>query len=604
MPLTNPNGSYGYANQTWGNGYANPITRLANGGYKRDFKNNFNIVLSADQKLDFITNGLSAKINVSYASNINEHRNVTRDVASLPVFYYNSATQTYTIKNAGNYKMPIYTQNSGNDAFNNTTIVNAQLNYDRNIGDHHVYALGLVNQNSYVNGGAVPLNYRGLTGRVGYDYKMKYMIQFVAGYNGNDLFTNGKYGFFPAVSAGWNLSGEKFFHQLFPMFDLFKIKGSYGLTGSDKTYPSTVYNEIQYATGATGVSFGSAANEGAMVNPFITWEKQRETNVALEMNLFKNKLTLVAEYFYNYRYDQLIAQGDVPTIIGQTVPKKNIGKSENVGLDGVVTYKDNVGKLNYSISANASYAKNKIVYISEAPDFAYQAQTGNQLGLTMGYHCVGFYQLSDFDASGAVKTGVPKPLWSTIQPGDLKYADMNGDGVITTADQTWLSKPNLPTFTYGVNLNLDYKGFSLRMLVQGASGYAVQINAEGSDAFNSNLRLWHLDRWTPATAATATYPRIGMNTNINNISWQTISDFWFTNASYVRLKSVELGYQIPERWLKKTPFINSVRVYTAGYNLLTFRNVGKFEVDPEIASGQGQAYPNMANFTFGLQLAF
>jgi len=606
MPVTNPNGSYGYANQTWGNGYANPITRMANGGYKRNFNNNFNIIIGADQKLEFITRGLSAKLNISYASNINEHRNVTRDVNALPVFYYNSANQTYTIKNAANYKLPIYNQDNGNDAFNNTTIIQASINYDRTFGNHHIYTLGLVNQNSYVDKGNVPSNYRGITARTGYDFKRKYLIEFNMGYNGNDAFRKDQqYGFFPAVSAGWNLAEEKLFHQFLPIFDLFKIRGSYGLVGDDSPIRGvTVTNEIQYNTGAGGVYFGSAANEGAIVNPFITWEKEKKTDIGLDINMLNGKLIFSADYFYNFRYDQMISQGDVPSLIGQTLPKKNIGKSENKGFDGVLTYKSTIGKLNFSISANASYAINKYVYFSEAPDFPYLARTGTQLGLTQGYHCIGFYQLSDFDVNGNVKAEIPKPLWSTIQPGDLKYADLNGDGVITTADQTWLSKPNLPTFTFGTNLSIEYKGFSLRMLVQGASGYAVQINAEGSDAFNSNLRPWHMDRWTPATATTASYPRIGMNSNINNISYQTVSDFWFTNANYIRLKSMELGYQLPQNWLKRTPFINNVRIYASGYNLLTIRNVGKFQVDPEIASGQGQAYPNMANFNLGLQIGF
>lgn len=607
MPLRNPNGSYGYANQTWGNGWANPIDRMANGGYKRNFNNNFNIIVGADQKLDFITSGLSAKVNISYASNINEHRNILRDVASLPVFYYNSAANTYTIKNASNYKLPIYTQAIGNDVFTNTVIAQVMLNYDRTFGLHHVYALAMINQNSLLNKADVPLNYKGTTMRVGYDFRKKYLIEFDVARNGNNLFRQDqRYGIFPAVSGGWNLAEEKFFKKLLPVFDLFKIRGSYGLVGSDKTYPSTVYNQIQYSLPAqvNSIPFGAGATEGALVNPYITWEKERKTDIGLDVNILDGKLSLTADYFHNYRYDQLISQGDVPLLIGQTLPKRNVGITTNSGYDGVITYRDKIGKVSYSISANASYAKNKIVYVSEAADYPYQAQKGNPIGLTLGYHNIGFYQTSDFDGSGAVKSGVAKPLWSTIQPGDLKYADLNGDGVITTADQTWLSKPNLPTTTYGANLTVSYKNFTMSALVQGAFGYALQINAEGSDAFNGNLRPWNLQRWTPATAATATYPRIGFNTNINNISYQTISDFWFVNASYLRLKSLQIAYQLPTKLLDKT-VVSSARIYASGYNMFTIRNTGKFQgLDPEIASGQGQAYPNMANYTFGLQLGF
>jgi hypothetical protein len=213
--------------------------------------------------------------------------------------------------------------------------------------------------------------------------------------------------------------------------------------------------------------------------------------------------------------------------------------------------------------------------------------------------------MDDFDANGKVKKGVAAPVWSVIQPGDLKYADMNGDGVITDADKTWLSKPNLPTTNLGAEFTIGYKGLTLRALLQGAYGYAVQVKEEGAgDAFLSNLRPWNLERWTPATAATATYPRIGLNTNVNNMSGQTVSDFWFADTWYVRLKSLELAYQIPGSWLKGTRVVQNARVYVSGYNLANIQDMGKFQQDAEIVNGNGSAYPNTANFNFGLQLGF
>ncbi|MES2276110.1 MAG: TonB-dependent receptor [Bacteroidota bacterium] len=602
-PRINPDGSYGYASQSFSNGYANPVDRLANSGYNRVFNNNFNIVVGADQKLNFITQGLNAKVNVSYASNINEHRNITRVTTDLPVYLYNSASNTYT--NRGNvYKLPIYNQNVGSDAFNNTTIINASLNYDRTFGSSHFNGLALISQNSYTNQGNVPLNYRAITGRIRYDYRQKYLLEAVIARNGNDLFRPGQqYGIFPAFSAGYNLAEEHYFKKLFPVFDLFKLKGSYGWVGSDKSYPTTVPSAIQYTLPGGVNFFGNGATEGALINTNVTWETERKTNLALDVNMFNGKLSFTAEYFYNYRYDQLISQGDVPLLIGQTLPSKNIGITSNTGYDGVLAYRNKVGKLGYSISGNISFAKNKIVYISEAPDYPYQSLTGRQLGLTLGYHNIGFYQVADFDANGQVKAGIAKPAGVTIQPGDLKFADMNNDGVITSADRTYLSKPNLPTTTYGINLGFTYQGFSLTTLIQGAYGYALNINAEGADAFVSNLRPAHLDSWTPATAFTATLPRLGFNVSSNNNTFTTTSDYSFVNASYVRLKSLELGYQIPQDLLKKA-FIRTARIYATGYNLLTWKDVGRFSVDPEIASGQGQAYPLTANYSLGIQLGF
>jgi len=606
MPVINPNGTYGYASHLGAitnNGAINPIYRLANGGYIRSFRNNYNIIVGADQLLDFITPGLSVKVNVSYAGNNNEGRNLNR--SGLPAYKYNVATNSYAIRDAGQYRMLPYSIAAPNSAFNSTTILQASLNYDRTFGNHHFTGLVLLNQRNYVNGPNIPVNYRGTTARLDYDFKRKYLLGITVARNGNDLFQeNNRYGVFPAISWGYNLAEEKFFKDLFPFFDMFKIRGSYGLVGSDANYPGTVTSVIQYAT--TGSNYyGNTTVEGALVNPDVTWEKERKTDLGLEVNMFRGKVILSGSYFHNFRYDQLIDQGAVPLLIGQNLPKKNIGKSVNRGFDGMITYRNESGKFNYSVSANASYAVNRIVYISEAPDYPYQARTGTSLGLTMGYHSLGFYQQEDFDANGKVRKGVAAPLWSVIQPGDLKYADMNGDGVITDADKTWLSKPNLPTTVLGAEFAIGYKGLTLRALLQGAYGYAVQVTAEGAgDAFNGNLRPWNLERWTPATAATATYPRIGLNTNINNISWQTVSDFWFANTWYVRLRSVELAYQLPGTWLKGTRVVQNARVYVSGYNLVNIQNMGKFQQDAEIASGPGGAYPNTANFNFGLQLGF
>jgi hypothetical protein len=227
------------------------------------------------------------------------------------------------------------------------------------------------------------------------------------------------------------------------------------------------------------------------------------------------------------------------------------------------------------------------------------------IGLTLGYHNIGFYAPEDFEADGKVKKGIAVPSWSVIQPGDLKYADMNGDGIITDADKTYLSKPNLPTTNLGVVFTIGFKGLTLTALLQGAFGYAVQVTGEGAgDAFVSNLRPWNLERWTPATAATATYPRLSLNASVNNSSGQTVSDFWFANTWYARLKSLELAYQIPASWLTGARVVQNARVYVTGYNLLSRQEMGKFQQDAEIANGNGSAYPNTANFNVGLQLGF
>lgn len=605
MPAVNPDGSYGYASHQGAvthNGSINPIYRLANGGYRKNFNNNYNFVVGADQKLDFITSGLSAKVNVSYAGNNNEGRTLLRN--GMPAYRYYPENDQYVVRNS-TYNTPIYAVGASNAAFNSTTILQGSLNYDRTFGAHHFTGLLLLNQRSNINGGAIPVNYRGTTLRIDYDYKRKYLLGVTIARNGNDVFREeNRYGVFPALGFGYNLAEEPFFKNLLPVFDLFKIRGSYGLVGSDVSYPATVTSVIPYTT--TGSNYyGNVTTEGALVNPDVTWEKERKLDLGLELNMFKGRLTLSGSYFYNFRFDQLIAQGDVPLMIGQALPRRNVGQTENRGFDGVITYKENLKDFNYSVSFNASYAKNKIIYISEAPDYPYLARTGTPIGLSLGYRSLGFYQIDDFGPDGKVKEGIAAPTWSIIQPGDLRYADLNGDGTINDADRTYLSKPNLPTTNLGAEFMIGWKGLTLRALLQSAFGYALQVTAEGAgDAFNGNLRPWNLERWTPQTAATATYPRLGLNTNVNNISYLTVSDFWFVNTSYVRLKSLEVGYHIPYHFLRKSNVVQNARIYATGYNLLNVQNTGHFQQDAEIINGTGAAYPNTANFNLGVQIGF
>jgi len=320
--------------------------------------------------------------------------------------------------------------------------------------------------------------------------------------------------------------------------------------------------------------------------------------------MFKGKVNITADYFDNYRYNQLISQNATPLFIGQSVPQRNNGESVNRGFEVMVSYKGgHKNGLNYAITGTFSYAKNKILYISEAPDYPYLAQTGRQIGMDILYKWAGYYQANDFDESGNVKAGIPAPTWSKVQPGDMKYVDLNNDGFITNADRTFASKPNLPTSTYGLNLGLSYKGLSFSALVQGAYDYTVRVIGEGSDAFYGNIVPWHLQRWTSSTSETATFPRIGLNASVNNSSFTTASDFWNADASYIRLRSVEIAFQLPSKFFNNS-IVKSTRFYISGYNLLNVNNMSKFQQDAEVSNGYGNAYPNTRNFNLGVQVGF
>ena len=384
---------------------------------------------------------------------------------------------------------------------------------------------------------------------------------------------------------------------------MFKLRGSYGLVGSDNSFNKDK-NTTEVIWGSNSNPWGNTTYEGALVNSGATWEKEKKLDIGLDMNMLDGRLRFTIDYFYNMRYDQLIESGDIPLIIGQDLPKRNIGKTDNRGFDGEINYRGNIGKFGFNVGGTFSYAKNKIVYRSEAPAYAYQAQTGQRIGTKLGLHCIGFYQQADFDQNGKLKQGIPAPTWaSNLQPGDLRYADLSGDGLINEADQTYISKPDIPTCSYGITLGGNWRGFSFNMLWQGAFDYAIPNMGGNLVPFANNMQELMLDRWTPQNTD-ASFPRLGITTWENNNYSTHLSDFWYLNASYIRLRSAELAYQVPQAWLQKVTknTVKAVRLYVTGYNLLNFSNLNKLSMDPENVNSS--AYPTQTSYMFGLQCAF
>lgn len=606
MPLTLPNGKPSYATHPGvdTSNPVNPIARYANCGYKRYYKNNFNVLLSAEQKLDFITEGLSAMATVSYAGNFNERRELTRSV-DLPAYLYDPDNNSYIARGGGSKKFPTYSLGGNDDTFNYKVTYQGRLNYDHTFNaTHHLYMLYLISRQSYINQKNLSDNDQSMTWRLGYDFKHRYMVEFNVAYNGNDRFVGKKkFGWFPAVSVGWNLSEETFFKSAFPFFDLFKLRASYGLVGSDNSFGKDK-NTTDVIWKGGGNPWGNTTTEGELVYVDATWEKERKLDVGLDMNMIDGRLRFTIDYFRNQRYDQLIASGDIPAIIGQTLPKRNIGKSENSGFDGELNYRGSIGDFSYNVGTTFSYAKNKVVYVSEAPAYPYQAQTGHRIGTKLGLKCVGFYQQEDFDENGKLKEGIPAPAWaSNLQPGDLRYADLNGDNFITDADKTYISKPDTPTCTYGITLGGSWKGLSFNMLWQGAFDYAIPNMGGNLIPFVNNMQELMLERWTPQNT-NARFPRLGITTWENNNYNTHLSDFWYLDASYIRLRSAEIAYQLPQDWLRKTTkdIVKAVRLYVTGYNLLNFSNLTKLSMDPENTSSS--VYPTQASYMFGVQCAF
>ena len=615
FPVINPNGSYPY-NPLLTNANTSIIGRLAESGYQRTFDNDLNIVTSANQKLDFITKGLAAKVLLSYASA--QSYNVSAFRTALPYFLYNSATQTYLPLNATQYRTPLFSVGYSNTSIYRTISTQSSLNYDRTFGSHHIYGLALYNDNRAVNSGTVgdvnqgpgvPTVVTGTTLRGGYDFKSKYLIEFNAAYNGTDRFTGQKTrGWFPAASIGWNVAEEKFFSDNVSFVDVFKIRASYGLVGSDDIGGAKKFLQL-YTLAAGSYNFGTTSTsyngitEGSLGNLDVTWEKEKKFDLGVDLNMFKGKLKITADYFNNDRFDILTTRQSVPFTIGVGLPPVNLGKVNNRGFDGEVSYNEKINDFTAGVRLTFSYAKNKILFQDEAqPAFPWLAATGNPIGQYFGWHFLGFY-----NADEIADPTVAKPT-TVVGPGDMKYQDLNGDGVINDSDKGVIGKPNLPNTTYGANFNFGYKNFYLNIFFQGSRGYSTRFHSETITPGGSNYQPIHLNRWTPETAATATFPRLGGKavTNYPNLT-NNFSDFWTRDNYYLRLKTAEISYMFPISLAKKLK-VSGIRVYANGNNLLTWTNVTDlYQVDPENGNSTTtviSVYPTQRIYNFGLNVTF
>jgi TonB-linked SusC/RagA family outer membrane protein len=635
-PFLNPNGTFAYAYSSFNPSHLPTLNaRLASGGNENSRRSDYNVLFNAVQKLDAITQGLSATARVAYANTEQYTSQNTPSSSAIPSYHYDPTTNTYTLNPNGAYVFPPYEQTGETDIYTNDVNVQLFANYDRTFGSkNHVTGLLLLNQDAattYANSAillnplqvGVPSKYRGISLRGGYDYDGKYLFDINTAYNGTDRFAPGhQYGLFPAASVGYNMNKEDYFKNLFPFFGLFKIRGSYGIVGSDAA-PGNQYVYTQnYLQGTSAYSFGESQQlyntyyEGALANNDVVWERQKELDLGTDMNLLKNNaLSITFDYFHNVRYDQLIAPAGVSEILGVGLPAVNLGRTQNQGFDGQIGYHNAIGKVQYSTTFVFSYAKNKILYEDEPqPAYPWLAQTGHSIGQPFGYHFLGYYTPADVAtiqkyeaAHGGSNAGDPAVAvpdnGETIQPGDLKYADLNHDGIINVDDERAIGYPNLPNTTLGLNLQASYKGFSVSVLFQGSFNYSFIVTGTGIEPFQSQFQPIMLQAWTPQNAANAEFPRLTQNpTTVNSPTFYP-SDYWLVNAYYIRLKTLEVRYVVPSNLL---PFhLSSGSIYLSCYNLITWDNYNKYQQDPEISTNTvGDAYINQRVVNLGVQLGF
>lgn len=629
-PYLNPNGSYSYAYSSFNPEHLPTLNaRLATGGYQHSRRTDFNFLFGATQKLDALTEGLSLTGRVAYSS-IEQFTKQTFNGGGFPSYHFDPTTNQYTLKPGASYVYQTYVLTGNTDINSNNYDAQLYANYDHLFGNaHHVTSLLLFNQTSqtynaqpFLDGSlvAVPQKFQGVSGKIGYDYKQKYLLEFNIAYNGTDRFAaNHRFGYFPALSVGYNLVKEKFFADKFPVFSLFKLRASYGLVGSDAAPGNRyVYNQVYkqgggYYFGETPQGYGSVY-EDALSNANVVWERAKKTDVGLDLNLFNDKISATIDYFHDIRYDQLIVPGSVPEIIGVDLPAVNIGRTRNQGFDGQISYHSNAGKIQYNVGFVFSYAKNKILFMDEAaPAYKTLARTGLPIGQQFGYHSLGYYSVKDIAdikafqaAHGGSNAGDPIAIPDNglpLQPGDLKYQDLTGDGIINVFDQTHIGNPNLPNTSLGLSLQVVYKGFSVSALFAGSFNYSFAVLGTGIEPFQSQFQPIHEERWTPTNITNANFPRLSTNPTSVNSPTAYFSDYWLINAHYIRLKTVDIGYQLPTKLL---PFkINNARIYMSAYNLFTWTNFKKYQQDPEVATNTaGDAYINQRVINIGIQAGF
>ncbi|WP_316792673.1 TonB-dependent receptor [Pedobacter frigoris] len=597
FPIYNPDGSFGAPKES--NQHANLLAQLTLAGYDRSYKTDITSTLNATHKLDFVLEGLSAKAQMAFSNGQFSSKSLYRD--GYPTYRYNPINSTYTLFNSNYPVLRPYLTSTGNLAPKTVTDLQTSLNYNRVFGKHNISALALYNQNSTKEGANRDINYLGYVGRVTYNYNQRYMLEFNAGYNGSNQFNDeNHFGFFPAISAGWVISEESFIKKNLSFINFLKLRGSYGMVGNDRigidlatyAYLSTYVSTGSYGFGDSHTNYTGLA-EGKIGNPDIAWEKERKANIGIDADFLQSKLKVTFDYFDNQRFDIITTRATVGQVVGVTLPEINMGKVSNKGFELEIGHNNKVGEVEYFMKGNISVAKNKILERDEEKKkYPWLQSTGLSVGQSFGYKVIGFYNDADDLANS------PKNVTLNPQVGDLKFADLNNDGIINDDDKGPIGYPNVPNTTLGLSGGLSYKGFDFSFLLQSALNGSVRLSDELIyDNAANRFQETHLGRWTPETAATATYPKLHL-ASANN---RSVSSFWLRSNDYLRLKNAEIGYRFTPKAIQRIG-IESLRVYANGANLLTWDYLKL--VDPESPSGRGENYPQQRIFSFGLNLNF
>ncbi|HVV04975.1 MAG TPA: SusC/RagA family TonB-linked outer membrane protein [Puia sp.] len=604
FPVKNPNG-------TWGNSSVynfNPVELLQQNGIYSGHTRTLQTDFTIRQKLDMLTPGLDLTAGVSFNNQYTgfyqtlysvRSFEITKDNNDMPV---TDAGGNVVYKTIGN-DVPQSSVDGGTQHWNRNTL-QFGVDYNRSFGKSTVSGVVLARRQGYSKlGQFYAVRTQGLSGSFTYDYAKKYILDVSGAYMGSADFMPGKrYGFFPAAGLGWVISNEDFCKNS-AAFTFLKLRTSYGSAGNISENYRFLYQAM--ATGASGWILGSSnASQSGMAitqyaNPNATWELKTTFNVGVDMQLW-NHLSVTLDAFSEKRtgvYE--VPSAEAPAFAGFNLPYINSGEVHNKGVEAVIGYDNKTGDLEYHVGASFAYARNKIIKRSEtAQPFDRLYQKGFPIGQERGLVFDGFYQAADFNPDGSLKSGVAASSYANVSPGDLKFKDLDGNGVINAYDKQPIGYNAIPEITAGLDLGVKYRGFDLTAFLQGVMHRTVNLlsvayNYTHPFVNNNNITQFSANSWTTATAATATTPRLSTLSNPNN---DQASDFWLRNGHYLKLRSIELGYTLPGKGVLKR--LNGVRVFVNGTNLFTFNKIDGLE--PENLS-MGYPLTKVVNFGFNMK---
>jgi TonB-linked SusC/RagA family outer membrane protein len=576
-------------------------------------------LLSLEQNLRFITQGLKAKVTFSFDS----YADGSVKRATSPTLYGLATGRDEEGNLIGANVYQTGSESLGHEVSggygNKRTYFEANLTYDRTFKKHNVNGLLLYNQQSYDDGSIQPYRKQGIAGRASYVYDNKYVAEVNFGYNGSENFAPGqRFGLFPSFALGWRISDEPWMQWASKTMNKLKVRASYGKVGNDSisgrrfAYITTVWTgQDAYYWGENSQYGFGGITEGDPGVTGLTWETAWKKDIGFELGLW-DALDINLDFFEENRSNIFMQRKTIPTQTGfMTSVWSNFGKVNNRGFDGSLNFNKHFGEFFLSLRGTFTYARNTVLEYDEPESVknTYRSQTGIPMGTQWGLQAIGLYTKDDFDSEGNLKFGLPKPevgaTGGKVHPGDIKYKDMDGDGYITNADEGYIGGTYDPEIVYGFGANFVLNNFDFGFFFQGvADAYKVIggnnyfLPASGQGVFGNSYSNAN-DRWTVENPSQNVFwPRLHYNNTTHNLQGST---WWMKNMAFLRLKNIELGYSLPKSVVEKI-HLGGLRFYVSGNDLFT---ISGFKLwDPELDTTTGLRYPTMKSVQFGLDLKF